>query len=183
MQSIIKSNACYSDVIEDVQNLTRNFSLNDFVIIIAGLNDFKFKNKHPSFINMNQRLKYCTHTNIIFTSIPFIKGVPNVNVLIHKFNVKLHSYAERLNHYGEGLVSFCNINNNDNLMQGAKLVSQIMSDVILEHNPLLLRSNKNLIFVNIVESRDKTQTENERNETMDNFLYPRLEELVLEINS
>ena len=68
-------------------------------------------------------------------------------------------------------------------MQGAKLVSQIMSDVILEHNPLLLRSNKNLIFVNIVESRDKTQTENERNETMDNFLYPRLEELVLEINS
>ncbi|KAG5869961.1 hypothetical protein JTB14_004126 [Gonioctena quinquepunctata] len=104
IETIIKPGAYFVTVIEDVVELSMKFGLNDYIIVIAGSNDFKSK-KYPSFREINSRIKECSHMNIIFSSVPYGKQV-KLNDFIYKFNVKLNEYTYKLNHYAEGDISF-----------------------------------------------------------------------------
>ncbi|KAG5867199.1 hypothetical protein JTB14_000992 [Gonioctena quinquepunctata] len=59
IETIIKPGAYFVNVIEDVVELSMNFGLNDYIIVIAGSNDFNSK-KYPSFREINSRIKECS---------------------------------------------------------------------------------------------------------------------------
>ncbi|KAG5885049.1 hypothetical protein JTB14_033368 [Gonioctena quinquepunctata] len=63
VQTIIKPNARYDNFIDNIVNISQDFSLADNIVILAGYNDF-LRGKYPSFKNINDKLKHCTHTNI-----------------------------------------------------------------------------------------------------------------------
>ncbi|KAG5865756.1 hypothetical protein JTB14_008386 [Gonioctena quinquepunctata] len=111
IQSIIKPSANFENVIDDVINLSDNYCLDDHIIILAGSNDFKTK-KYPSFKKLNSKLKICTNTNIILSSVPYNRNY-KVNEMIYRYNIKLNDYAMKLNHYAEGNISFLDINNSE----------------------------------------------------------------------
>ncbi|KAG5861041.1 hypothetical protein JTB14_021677 [Gonioctena quinquepunctata] len=104
IETIIKPGAYFVNVIEDVVELSMNFGLNDYIIVIAGSNDFNSK-KYPSFREINSRIKECSHTNIIFSSVPYGKQV-KLNDFIYKFNIKLNEYTYKLNHYAKVISLF-----------------------------------------------------------------------------
>lgn len=110
--SIIKPGALLSQVIENMDNLCRDFTLNDYIIVVAGSNDVN-KNRTPSFRFICNKLKLCTHTNILFTSIPYKKqSMYNslINKHIYKYNSKLNEFLTKFNNYAEGNFSYLEIN-------------------------------------------------------------------------
>ncbi|KAG5873988.1 Copia protein, partial [Gonioctena quinquepunctata] len=111
VQTIIKPNARYDNVIDNIVNISQDFSLADNIVIIAGYNDF-LRGKYPSFKNINDKLKHCTHTNITLVSVPYITEdyITNTNTFIYKFNIRLNDYVTRLNKYAEGKVTFLELN-------------------------------------------------------------------------
>lgn len=109
IQTIIKPYACYSDVVVDLVKLTADFTKADFVLILAGANDFKSR-KYPLFRDLNSKVKYCTHTNILLASTPFFSDSLRLNGHVHRFNSRLKGYAERLDSFAEAQVSFIEVN-------------------------------------------------------------------------
>ncbi|KAG5872114.1 hypothetical protein JTB14_016199 [Gonioctena quinquepunctata] len=109
IETLIKPGAYFVNVIEDIINLSTNFGLNDYIIVLAGSNDFHAK-KFPLFREINSKAKCSSHTNIIFSSVPYGNHV-ELNDFIYKFNLKLNDYSHKLNHYAEGDISFFDLNN------------------------------------------------------------------------
>ena len=109
METIVKPGASFSGVIEDIESLTKNYTLLDYVVIVAGSNDF-INRRYPLFRIINKKIKQCTHTNIIFTSVPYNKN-KKLNSYIYKFNTMLSEYIFRLNKYSEGYIQLIDINN------------------------------------------------------------------------
>ncbi|KAG5865198.1 hypothetical protein JTB14_020765 [Gonioctena quinquepunctata] len=68
IETLIKPGAYFVNVIEDIINLSTNFGLNDYIIVLAGSNDFHAK-KFPLFREINSKAKCSSHTNIIFSSV------------------------------------------------------------------------------------------------------------------
>ncbi|KAG5864878.1 hypothetical protein JTB14_010059 [Gonioctena quinquepunctata] len=158
IETIIKPGAYFVNVIEDVVELSMNFGLNDYIIVIAGSNDFNSK-KYPSFREINSRIKECSHTNIIFPSVPYGKQV-KLNDFIYKFNIKLNEYTYKLNHYAEGDISFFDLNCTKGTMQSKKEIVKKISDFIFRN-----KQRKNLKFPTVM------------NETIQGFLDPSMETL------
>ncbi|KAG5863587.1 hypothetical protein JTB14_023354 [Gonioctena quinquepunctata] len=158
IETIIKPGAYFVNVIEDVVELSMNFGLNDYIIVIAGSNDFNSK-KYPSFREINSRIKECSHTNIIFSSVPYGKQV-KLNDFIYKFNIKLNEYTYKLNHYAEGDISFFDLNCTKGTMQSKKEIVKKISDSIFRN-----KQTKNLKFPTVM------------NETIQGFLDPSMETL------
>lgn len=88
VETITKPNAPFEEVAENVKQLTKTFSKNDFVIIIAGtiniLNHIKFN--VDSINNLRDDL---IHTNCYVVSVPFLNVYPTYNQFISTFNQKL----------------------------------------------------------------------------------------------
>lgn len=113
MQSIIKPHALYEHVIEDVVSLTRQFGKDDCVVVMAGVNNFLGR-KYPSFREINSKLKYITHTNVVLTSVSCDPSM-KYRGFVCKYNETLKSYAAKLDRYACAKISFldlshCNIN-------------------------------------------------------------------------
>lgn len=123
-ETIIKPGALFQNVIEDIVSLTRNYTLNDYVLIVAGTNDFK-KMKYPFFKDIQSKIRYCTGTNIIFTSIPSVYCLRKYQTFVQKFNDKLSEYAFRLNQIAEG-----NVRCLDFCTKEGKLLKNILADKI-----------------------------------------------------
>ena len=49
VQTIFKPGALFRDIIVDIIKLTKDFTLDDYVIIIGGSNDFNFNKKNSPF--------------------------------------------------------------------------------------------------------------------------------------
>lgn len=127
---------------ENVDSLTQNFTLEDFVIIIGGSNDIK-NNKTPSFRYICNKLKSCTNTNVLFSSIPFNKSHSRIKHVI-KYNSKLHDFLHKLNKCTEGRIHYVDMNTGN----GSKLSCNEFSNLLKK----CISSNvitKNLIFVKI----------------------------------
>ncbi|KAG5882604.1 hypothetical protein JTB14_026107 [Gonioctena quinquepunctata] len=131
IETIIKPGAHFVNVLEDVVGLSMNFGLNDYITVITDSNDFKSK-KYSSFREINSRIGECSHTNIIFPSVPYGKQVKS-NDFINKFNVELNEYTYKLNHYAEGDISSFNLNCTKDTMQSEREIVKKISDFIFRN--------------------------------------------------
>ncbi|CAH1103934.1 unnamed protein product [Psylliodes chrysocephalus] len=102
IQTISKPAAHLEGVVEDIVALTSNFTLNDYVIIIAGTNNFREK-RYPSVKFIYNRLK-SINTNIIFTTAPRNAMDYNVKQCVNNFN-----NIPKINKYLQGKVAMVNI--------------------------------------------------------------------------
>lgn len=103
VQTVMKPGASLADVVSGIESLTKNFTMNDFVIILGGLNDI-LRGKYPSFRLLNKKLKQLQHTNLIAVTIP-LHIRPEYYFYITKFNNKLENYMIHLDRYLSGRVS------------------------------------------------------------------------------
>lgn len=170
VQSIVKPGASFSGVIEDIESLTKNFTLLDYVVIIAGSNDF-LNRTYPLFRIINQKIKQCTHTNIIFTTVPF-NGNKKLNHFIYKFNIRLSEYVFKLNKYSEGNIQLIDLNNTKGYKKNNSVVLQNIEEIFLEQKKA--NNNKNLLFINT----RKADNQKSRNVFLETRL-PQEENLVL----
>ena len=69
IESIYKPGATFQQVIESIEPLTRTYSLEDHVIILAGSNNFNKKTKYPLFKDICNKLKMCTNLNISIATV------------------------------------------------------------------------------------------------------------------
>lgn len=144
--SVKKPGALLHQVMENIEIMTKNYSLDDFVIITGGFNDINLKNT-PSFRSICKKLKMCTHTNILFTSIPYIirddSKYKHINKHINKYNAKLNDFLTKFNKCTEGLTQYVEVNNKNYI--NYKLVASSIKNIILNKNTL----SKTLTFIKI----------------------------------
>ena len=144
--SIIKPGALLWQIIENIDSLCKNYTINDFVIIIAGTNDIN-KKSTPSFRYICNKLKLSSHTNIIFTSILYKKNRINSflkNRYIHKYNSKLNEFLTKFNKYAEGNISYLEVNPPHLQDYSPDLMSQNIKNALCSAKHL---PKKNLKFI------------------------------------
>lgn len=163
-ETIIKPGALFRNVVEDIANLTKHYTINDYVLIIAGTNDFK-QRKYPIFKEIQSRIRYCTSTNIIFTSVPSIHCLKEHHESLKKYNRKLSEYASRLNRITEGTMSFVEFCTS----KGRLLKNILASNILMEiGNPR--KHLKNLKFISCSEDVDVRIIAEDLDNTATNFL-------------
>lgn len=140
--SVKKPGALLNQVMENIEILTKDYSLDDFVIITGGFNDIDSKNT-PSFRSICEKLKLCTRTNILFTSIPYTRDF-SINKHINKYNAKLNDFLTKFNKRTEGLVQYVEVNNKKSQYFNYKLVASSIKNILLNKNTL----NKTITFIN-----------------------------------
>lgn len=145
VQSVIKPNAIFANVILNIADLTRDFTLNDYVVVLAGYNDLR-DGHYPLFKNINRVLKNLGHTNLLVVSVPSKHSDPKVINAISKFNSGLSRYINRLNQCVEGHFCFLECNLRGFPQRKKDLSKNIIN--ILFSKPC----NKNLVFVKVCDS-------------------------------
>lgn len=140
--TICKPAAPLNIIIENIDNLTKNFTENDFVIIIGGTNDIKYKT-YPSFRNICDKLKLCRHTNVILASIPYGHNKTR-NKNISKLNIKLREFLIRLNNCSQNIVSFLETHHVKSLSDKNDVANKIIKKI-----ERLKYVNQNLIYLPI----------------------------------
>lgn len=149
--SVVKPGAMLHQVIECVEILTKDFTLQDYVVITAGSNDINC-HKTPSFKLICNKLKQCSHTNVIFTSIPYLLNKQNnlPNRHIFKYNNRLNNFLTKFNNLVPGHISYVEINSeiNNKTKQCTNAVAAQIKNVMLNKGAVV----KKLIFVTLNEN-------------------------------
>lgn len=148
VQSIIKPGAGFDSVVEDVTNLVRDYTSKDYVIIAGGWNDFCISGRGPSLKMIGSKIRYCTHTNIIFLSVPVRSKWQSTCCCIDSFNFNLKCYANSLNKYALGRVGYIENNYRGALSRAKRLVCRDVLYFIL--GGYRVTGDKNLVFVDTV---------------------------------
>lgn len=92
--SIIKPNACFEDVVSDINNLATNFTKKDCVIIMAGTNNV-LKNQRVDHKVLHGVVNSLKSTNTILVSAPPMHETPNIiGNRASSFNKYLYSYVD-----------------------------------------------------------------------------------------
>lgn len=146
-ETIIKPGASMGNVIADIVDLTKGYTLDDYVVIIAGSNDFRLK-KHINFREINSKIRFCTNTNIIFTSVPSIYFSQNQRKLINEFNSKIADYACRLDRYAEGSIKWIDL-----CTKNGRIIKNIAANKISTAMNSPVKNVKNIKFVNVNNER------------------------------
>lgn len=149
--SVKKPGAILNQVMENIEIITKDFTLEDFVIISGGSNDIDLK-KIPSFRFICNKLKLCTHTNILFTSVPYITNSFQKNKHTYKYNAKLNDFLIKFNNCTKGLVQYVEVNNPKFKYFNHKLVASSARNIIINIKSM----NKTLTFINIVNKNINT---------------------------
>ena len=108
IQSVLKPKAPLKDVMESIEQLTNGFTKDDIVILIAGTNDLQ-NYRYPSFRVICDKLKLCSHTNVIISSVPFARN-KKLDKYILKYNSQLLQFTNRMNELSVNSVTFTEIN-------------------------------------------------------------------------
>ena len=74
VESVIKPEATFQQVVENFDHLTKNFSTNDHVVILAGSNNFNKRNKYPLFRDLYDKIKLCARINSTIATVPLRKN-------------------------------------------------------------------------------------------------------------
>ncbi|KAG5880844.1 hypothetical protein JTB14_005645 [Gonioctena quinquepunctata] len=209
ISALVKPGARLHNVLENIEHLIKDFTLNDFVEIIAGSNDIDSRTT-PSFSFICKKLRLCSNTNVIFSSVSFCKSYVKNNH-IYKYNSCLNDFLCKFNKCVEGQTSYSEIN--EKWIHRRRINGTLIENVI----NIIKRPNqiKNLRFIKIsdddLQNMDATvttvidvccsditedtrnkkdqnnfircsdKTEDIRNEEDENnFLYPRLSQLILQ---
>lgn len=138
--SFVKPGAKLNEILANIEDLTKDFTIEDFVITMAGTNDI-ISGQTPSFRYICNKLKLCTHTNILFASVPYQKTIRE-NKHIFKYNSNLNKFLWKFNKYTEGHVHYIEIN--------PKAGKPTASSAALQLKNYMCRANfitKNLHFI------------------------------------
>ena len=184
---IRKPGALLHQVMCNIENLIKEFTLEDFVIVMGGSNDILSKNSVPSFSKLCNKLKQCTNTNVMFTSIIYSSTKYDINKRIFKYNQKLNDFLHRFNGLVKGRVEYIELNNSKYSLPSTSSICNLITKSIFAKTI----AAKNLKFVDvssdIVVSLDTTQlqihsTPSSPQTLKDNedvFLYPHLSNVSL----
>lgn len=149
VQSVIKPYACFEAVTESVSALTNNFDSNDYVVIMAGYNDYSLRNVAPNYSTILKCLKECTHTNVIILSPPICFKCPN-NCM--SFNIRLRNLIYNFDKCTPNKLNFVDICDN----RGRKNTNFKISEKICS---LVNFSNiKNLTYIKLNENISNLST-------------------------
>ncbi|KAG5870194.1 hypothetical protein JTB14_023182 [Gonioctena quinquepunctata] len=107
ISALVKPGARLHNVLENIEHLIKDFTLNDCVVIIDGSNDIDCRTT-PSFSSICKKLRLCSNTNVIFSSIPFCKSYVENNH-IYKYNSCLNDFLCKFNKCVEGQTSYLEI--------------------------------------------------------------------------
>ncbi|KAG5898513.1 hypothetical protein JTB14_038467 [Gonioctena quinquepunctata] len=127
VESFIKSGASFLCVIENIKELSSSYNQNDYVIVVAGLNDFR-NGKVPPLKNIMAKLSNCVHTNIVVLSVPFGKFDEWTENQIYEFNGMLKNYLNQFRH-----IFFMDTNINNSLI-GKNFLARNVVTKILENS-------------------------------------------------
>lgn len=141
IESIIKPGAGLCNIVGNLKGLTREYTSKDYVILVAGSNDFK-NNRIPSINMLLDEVKGCVHTNIVVLSVPYFFDY-SINLKIHKFNIKLSDILFKLNKISENGISCVDYNSEHSPRLGKKKMACREIVNIMRNGS----GNKNLIFV------------------------------------
>ncbi|KAG5886532.1 hypothetical protein JTB14_002029 [Gonioctena quinquepunctata] len=209
ISALVKPGARLHNVLENIENLIKDFTLNDFIVIIAGSNYIDSRTT-PSFSFICKKLRLCSSNNVIFSSVPFCKS--NVkNNQIYKYNSRLNDFLCKFNKCVEGQTSYLGINGKwmhrrrinetliENVINIIKRPDQIkklrfikISDDDLQNMDAVVTTVIDVCCSDITEDtrneKDEKnfvccsdKTEDTRNaEDENNILYPRLSQLILQ---
>lgn len=195
IQSIYKPGASYQQVIENLEDLSRNFTNRDHVVIIAGSNNFTRATKYPLFKDIWNKVEKCRDLNFTLVNVPY-KKKSVANHYIRKFNQKLSDFVVKINRYIPGRVDIVDVGDKTGGITKHQLCKEILR---VTRSPR--KSLSNLVFIesktNIVEKvsqhsvSDKAEdtdsisevvpaeveNNNKAAASVSNFLYPRLSQL------
>lgn len=105
--SYVKHNAMFGEIIGDIQNLTKNFTKKDYVIIMGGSVD-ALKGSLPKPLDINKLKSVSNYTNLVLFSVPLWKNRIVLNNYINEFNKTI--YYELIVNLNKDRVLFININ-------------------------------------------------------------------------
>lgn len=140
VETLIKPGASFDRVTEDIKSLTKDYCSMDYVIVVAGSNDFK-RNKYPSFRLLVDKVRHCSHTNMVLLSVPYFSK--RLNSRIHRYNTRLNELVYRLSQCTEGFVEYVELNVGKSIQSCKRLVSGRLAFLIGSRRSLC----KNLIFI------------------------------------
>lgn len=140
VESIRKPGAWLCGVVSDIGDLAASYTFSDYVLIMAGVNDF-INGKYPSFKTLNNKINACANTNVLMASVPYVTS-HRINKRIYKFNTKLYEYSLRMNAYSQGRVEFLDINGSENIELGGAVISEKIADIVSRDG-----TSGNLVFV------------------------------------
>lgn len=159
VQCLIKPNASFLDVIVDIDKLVKSFSKDDCVIVLAGEHEFCLGSL-PKVKAIWQKVKFCTHTNLIFLSHPNIRKF-NATERIDWFYSRFCSFIDRVNQFSEGEISFLFSGNKSKGEKNWELISENILGKINLYKKLI----KNLIFIPILNRTDMLSKVNDQSKT------------------
>ena len=93
--SIFKPGATMEQVLRNVGSLASDFSRDDFVVVVAGMNNV-LDTYQTNFKSINSRLLQLKHTNVIITSVPYTRSNRLLNDAIYNFNCRLYDNMHRI---------------------------------------------------------------------------------------
>lgn len=140
VEMVIKPGASFAGVVEDIDCLTRHYTSKDYVVVVAGSNDFH-RGKYPRFRLMIDKVRKCNHTNVVFLSVPYV--LARANTRVYKYNVKLSEIVYRLNKCSEGFIGYIDFNLSGSAQSNKKLAAERLARLIGSNHTL----GKNLIFI------------------------------------
>lgn len=166
VSSIFKPNAMFNEVVQDLRALTADFDKQDYVIVMAGINDIL------SFHQITRKklenvLRILTHTNIVFVSIPYWPGRRVLNNIIYQANSNI--YNEIMAASPGHTVFFVDVNylidfthmTRSGLhlrFSGKHLVFNYISDIINFNCSTVHVCNDNLIYLTKSDNTPSSQT-------------------------
>lgn len=146
VETIIKPNARLEDVVGNMDKLTRDFSTRDYVIVMAGKNNF-LKKAYPKLRFISDRLRSCS-TNVIFLSTPVYTHNRDLYKYILKFNNELNEFLQKINNFVPCNLAYIEANGLDGLkLEHCKVLDKILKEITVQK-----RASKNLIFIDTVNT-------------------------------
>lgn len=147
IETIIKPYAYLENIINCVDVLCKDFTENDYVIIIGGFNNI-VRGKYPSFKYISEQMKSCSNTNLLFFSIPFVNH-DYTNDFVYRFNKNLKSYIFRMKKYELVKVSYVDINSSVHMkILHKNIIAKKVIELVIHGSSLV----NNLIHISMNDS-------------------------------
>ena len=116
---------------ENMDDLTKGFIHEDFVIVMDGSNDFLSQNSVPSFSKICSKLMQCTNANVLFTSVLYSTNAEK-NMRVLKYNKRLDDFLCRFNRLVEGRIEYIETNNKRHRLPKTTLLYNQLTRAIFE---------------------------------------------------
>ena len=96
----LKPNANFKAVTANITDMVQDFTVNDFVVVVAGAND-----KYVSFPfkHLKKVIDNCFNTNVLICSVPYRYDYANLNRFIYELNVRLFDFVYEIRKFSNSV--------------------------------------------------------------------------------